>query len=186
MKLCVVAALWCGFALIAVSSSAFPDAAFHVMQERLLAALDDVTGEGFMWNWIGLMSDDCIVCYPFVGVISPEVCLYGKQAIIDEWGKPPFVNSTAIQQDGFWLSKSSNRTAAVWQYTTSSAYVSPLSEICAVQFNGVVIYELEASNATLISKWLETPNSNRLSRTYPCHSTRAQSEAPSRRHYVQR
>ena len=180
MKLCLLLslALCCGLGLIS-ATSAFPDSAFDVMQGRILAALDDVTGEEFMWNWIALMSDDCVVCYPFIGVISPEFCLFGKQAIISEWGKPPFVNSTAIQQDNFWLSKNGNRTAGIFQYTTSSAYVSPSSQICAVQFNGVVVYELEASNTTLISKWLETPNSNRLEKTYPCRSM----SSPFRQHH---
>eukprot|EP00759_Apiculatamorpha_spiralis_P040554 PhF_6_TR39093/c0_g1_i1/m.58506 len=149
----------------------YTDDQYQAMQKTLLHIMDGVTGHDFVWNWINVLSEDVTVCYPFVGIIDPTHCLFGKEAVIKQWGVGIGVQSTAIQQEEFWLTKypATGDTMAVWKYTTSSSYVAPSNTTsCAVQFGGTVMWVLDPNNATLISKWLETPQSDRISQTYPC------------------
>lgn len=153
-------------------SSGHNASAYESMQKTLLRILDGVSGHDFVWNWINVLSPNVIVCYPFVGVIGPRHCLMNKSAVINNWGKGIGVLSTAIQQESFWLTTNSNTgdTLAVWKYTTSSAYVSPSNKTsCTVQFGGTVLWDLDPHNASLISKWLESPQTDRIKQTYPCN-----------------
>lgn len=151
-------------------SPSIPDASFFLMQQKLLAAMDDVTGRGFIFNWLALLSPNVTVCYPFVGVIDTLHCLFGYDAVFDAWSKGPFETSVAIQQNSFWLSKSGSATQGVFKYTTSSSYLHNGSA-CVVQFEGVVSWLLDPHNTSSILQWLETPDSNRISATYPCKTS---------------
>jgi hypothetical protein len=147
--------------------STFPDSDYDVMQQRILSSLDSVTGRDFIFNWFPLLSANVTVCYPFVGIVDGDHCEVGLAAVERGWGHGPYVGETSLVQDRFWLSKQGPSTMGVFEYTTSSSYAHN-GTTCVVQFNGVVMWRLSATNSSLLDMWLETPNSNRLADTYPC------------------
>ena len=148
-----------------------PDNAYYSMAEILSQKLDNVNGYDFNFNWLDLLSDNVTVCYPFIGIISPEYCIYGYNAV-KEWiiisGSGSQTNFTAIEQTGFFISKYLSQKLGIWSYVLSSSYMNTIYGSCVVQFTGIVQFDLDPSNTSSIIKWFEVPDSNRINQTYPC------------------
>lgn len=147
----------------------YPDSDYYAMQERINAALDMVSGHDFIYQWFPLLDDVVTVCYPFVGRIDADHCLVGIDNVRKSWSVGPFMSENAQVNNRFWLSKDGAATMGVFEYTTSGAYLlNNTTQACVVQFNGFVMWRLSPTNSSLLDLWLETPNSNRISETYPC------------------
>eukprot|EP01098_Paradermamoeba_levis_P008188 TRINITY_DN3393_c0_g1_i1.p1 TRINITY_DN3393_c0_g1~~TRINITY_DN3393_c0_g1_i1.p1 ORF type:complete len:211 (-),score=46.69 TRINITY_DN3393_c0_g1_i1:300-860(-) len=149
-------------------NSSIPDSSYADMAVAIKKALDGVTGHDFVWNWIAMLSENVVVCYPFVGEINPTYCVFGLQEVKKAFGAGPFTNNTAIEQTSFYLSKNGGKTFGVWGYTTSAAYINSNNKACVVQFQGTVMFQLDENDHSKLSAWHEVPDSNRISSTYPC------------------
>ena len=141
---------------------------YYKMANQLSSTLDCVTGYDFVMNWINILSDNVTVCYPFVGIINQNYCLFGLDQVKQAYNNSQGANFTSIQQEKFYISKYPPTKIGVWYYSLSSSYLSNDYGSCSVLFDGVVNFSLDPANTSLILKWLETPDSNRINQTYPC------------------
>ena len=157
-----------------MNSDVIDDSDYYSMSDHLSSILDGVSGYDFVMNWIDILSNNVTVCYPFVGIIDSDYCLFGIDEVKKVWNNSQRANYTSIQRQLFYISKyppippQQTKKLGIWHYTTSAAYFSNDYGSCSVLFNGVVNFALDPSNTSLILQWLETPDSNRINQTYPC------------------
>ena len=153
----------------ALSEDSIVDDDYYAMAQTLSSIMDCVSGYDFIMNWIDILSDNVTVCYPFVAQIDDEYCLYGLEQVKQAWiPNTSMTNYSSTEQTRFYISKYPPLKLGVWHYTTSASYLSDDYGSCSVQFSGVVNFALDPTNTSLILKWLETPDSNRINNTYPC------------------
>lgn len=145
-------------------------AAFYEMAAKLGTAMDSVNGDEYMANFLALMSEDVVVCFPFVGKIANESCYFGKEAVA---AAGRFGNQTAayinLEVDAFWVAEPPNESgiAGVWRYTQTSVFARPSGKVCSVQWHGSVVWNLNPANTSQVSQWLESPDAGRYARTFP-------------------
>ena len=143
---------------------------FYDASAKLQKAFDGVDGQTYVSNWLKMLTDDVIVCFPFVGLIDDN-CFHGISRVANE---SKFGNHSAayinLQVDSFWISESLDMTqrAGIWRYTQTSAFSRIDGSACSVQWSGTVTFRLSASNTSQISEWLESPDSVRYGSTFTC------------------
>ena len=147
--------------------------AYFTMAARLVKAMNKVTGIAYMNNWLEMLTNDVIVCYPFTGVISQELCMFGIQEVINVSGFGSLTAVyTSLQMDSFWIASPypyGAESAGIWHYTQSSVYMtSNSSSPCSVQWSGTVTFRLNPKNTSQLTHWLESPDAIRLKDSFPC------------------
>jgi hypothetical protein len=150
-----------------------PYAAFYVMSTKLQAAMDRVSGAQYRLNWLAMLTEDVVVCFPFVGKMDEEHCLFGVPAVANA---TKFTNDTAafinLQVDSFWIAETPTASdiAGVWRYTQTSVFPQSVhgSGPCSIQWSGTVTFRLNPANTSQLTTWLESPDAVRYGSTSPC------------------